>query len=178
MGKGVNTDNPRGFVYEKRLGDEAPPVLFLETLVGTIGAISAGDPVKIHTDGYAVKAASGDVIVGVAIGDAAQINIGDGDGMKPGVLVNAALPDVIFRVQDSAATSVVASKGFSVDIAVETSGAYEIDSVTAATHGDFALLDVAPADDYGLWNKVGEANTDWLGIFQKTIWTGSAALKA
>jgi len=171
MAIGANTNNPRGFLAEGRFSDQALPTLKLKCQAAAALVIKDGDPITI-TAGEAVDAESGDVIVGVAIGPA-FVDLLTGDTV---VLINPALPDVVFRVQDDVAAPALTAIGNAYDIDSVVNGAYTIDGKTAATNGDVAIIGIAAADDMGLYNEGDEQYRDVLVVFQNTIWNGQAPL--
>jgi len=158
----ANTDSARGFVYTRRLSDEAPPMLDYEMAENS--TLSQGDPVTIE-NGYIRLAASGEPVLGVVVGGYAPDwdgSITSGPGENPAIKLIIALEDVLFRVHDANAAPTIAQRGASVDI-VGTTGAIGVDS-TVTTNGDVMLWDRAWSDSIS-GNEFGP-DMQWEASFQ------------
>lgn len=174
----ANIDNPKGFIYEGRLSDQSPPIHDYEMTAST--TLKLGDPVKL-VSGYISKAVTGDTILGVFVGPAAQdgevadyvesTGLVAGAGEHPLAKIVLALPDVLFRVQDVAASPTIAVRGVLADFA-GASGAVEVNS-GVSTQDDCLLFDKAEGDNIA-GNAYG-ASMDWLVIFQVTVFNGHTA---
>lgn len=165
----ANIDNPYGFRFDVRYGDEVPAVRDFQMAAST--TLNQGDPVTL-SGGYVTKAVTSNPVLGVFLGPAAvDDSVYDGDsitsgaGENPSVKVLIAFADTLFRVQDVAAAPAVTAIGTKVDF-VGATGVVEINT-GVTTNGDCLVVAVAEQDNIA-GNELG-ANVDWLISFADRV---------